>query len=147
MSAPTTDQDDGECGTGHLPAAPTEAQDIDLATFRSERKPGGRFLDAAEWVDAQFESAEVQARLTNPDSRSPFLDAAEYVEQLFYQEFPNPYPGESDEQFKRRRKKARAKRRPEMQPRAKETEAEFSARMKLLREVSRHSTDGYVQSA
>ena len=146
MREPRTEDEGQAALTGNDAAAPTPAHDIDLANFRSERKPGGRFLDAAEWVDAQFDTPEVQARLSNPDSRSPYLDAAEYVEQQFYKEFPNPYPGESDEHFKRRRKKARAKRRADMQPRPKETEAEFSARMKLLREVRHHWREVYVQS-
>ena len=99
-------------------------------------KRGWRFLDAADWVDEQFETEAVQSIVMNDtSSKSRFLDAAELVEPLFRERFPNPYAGETDEEFAARRARTKPKRRVNLVQWPPETPERHGERMQRLRQV------------
>ncbi|KAI0710285.1 hypothetical protein C8T65DRAFT_739737 [Cerioporus squamosus] len=94
---------------------------------------GQRFYDALAWVDAEYDTKEVQDLIANRNSKSPYLDAAEFVEPKFKERFPHPYPGETAAEFEKRKKAAHSKRRENMVMWKAETEVEHKARMARLR--------------
>ena len=107
-----------------------------MSALDQPSRRGSRFLDAADWVDEQFDKEEVQRIvMNNSSSKSRFLDAAELVEPWFRQEFPHPYSGETDEDFAARQARTKPERRANMVQWPAETPEEHLMRMKRLRKV------------
>ena len=88
------------------------------------------------WIEDKFlNDPEVHARLNDHSSPSPNLDAAVYLTPLFKSEFPDPYPGESDGEFKKRKKNLSGAARQHIKRIPPESDEQFAARMDRLPHV------------
>ena len=88
------------------------------------------------WIEDKFlNDPEVHARLNDHSSPSPNLDAAVYLTPLFKREFPDPYPGESDAEFKKRKKNLSGAARQHIKRIPPESDEQFAARMDRLPHV------------
>ena len=99
------------------------------------------FTDAAlKWIEDKFvNDHELQRRLNDPGSRSPNLDAALYLIPLFKAAFPDPYPGETDAEFKKRKNNLKGAERRAATKIPPETPEEFTSRMDRLPKVRTRS--------
>ncbi|EJF61437.1 hypothetical protein DICSQDRAFT_170189 [Dichomitus squalens LYAD-421 SS1] len=83
------------------------------------------------WLRQAYQRDEVQDALSH--DKAPVKDAAGVLQWLFRQEMTKPGPGESEEDFKARVRRARKEDRPRLSRKV-ETQAEFDERMKTLPE-------------
>lgn len=85
------------------------------------------------WLRAAYERKEVQAALAT--EKAPVKEAGQVLQRLFKEENTSPGPGESEEDFEARKKRARKDDRARLSRKV-ETQAEFEERMQTLADVS-----------